>query len=87
MLDYIKIKTGKTSSVTFMLNYRCFEKLVMSGHSKGSESIREYFVKLREFIVENQQLIYQAMGNNFILKQYNGFESIYFIAIDKKNLI
>ena len=39
-----------------MLNYNCFEKLVMSGDSKQSETIRMYFTKLRDFITK--QCIY-----------------------------
>ncbi len=32
-VDYIKIKSNKTSGVTYMLNYQCFERLAMSGDS------------------------------------------------------
>jgi hypothetical protein len=49
-----------------MLNYACFEKLAMSGDSEESETIRMYFVKLREFLTENQHLIYQAISNKKI---------------------
>ena len=52
-IDYIKLKTEKTSSVIYMLNQQCFEKLAMSGDSKKSESVRMYFIKLREFLVEH----------------------------------
>lgn len=85
-VDYIKIKTGKTSEITFMLNYQCFEKLAMSGDSKNSEIIRMYFVKLREFITENQHLIYQAIENKNELGKYEGFESIYFFAVDNRKM-
>ena len=85
-VDYIKEKTGKTSGVTYMLNYNCFEKLAMSGHSDESEIIREYFVKLREFLVENQNNIYQSMEKKEILKKYSSFESIYFFAADERNI-
>ena len=34
-----------------MINYQCFEKLAMSGDSPKSESVRMYFVKLREFAI------------------------------------
>ena len=53
-IDYIKIKKNITSSITYMVNYSCFEKLAMSGDSKSSETVRMYFTKLREFITENQ---------------------------------
>jgi hypothetical protein len=62
-----------------MINYACFEKLAMSGDSVKSESIRMYFTKLREFITNNQHLIYQALENKKLLKEYNKFETIYFL--------
>jgi len=40
---------------------------------------------LREFLVENQQLIYQAMENKVNLDKYRGYESIYFFAVDERN--
>jgi phage anti-repressor protein len=87
-VDYIKIKKSKTSSVTYMLNYQCFERLAMSGDSKKSESVRNYFVKLREFLTENQKLIHQSMSNKDELKKFAGFECLYFFAVDeRKNLI
>lgn len=88
-VDYVKIKTGSTSSVTYMLNYQCFERLAMSGDSEQSETIRNYFVKLREFLTDNQQLVYQAMTNKDDLKKYVGYECIYFFATDdkKENLL
>jgi len=85
--DFIKVKTGKTSGVTYMLNYQCFERLAMSGDSDQSEVVRNYFVKLREFMTDNQKLIYQAMIHKDDLKKYVGYECIYFFAVDeKKNL-
>ena len=68
-----------------MINYQCFEKLAMSGDSAESEAIRMYFIKLREFLVENQKLIYQAMENKVDLDKYRGFDSIYFFAVDDRN--
>ena len=84
-VDFIKIQSDKTSSVTYMINYQCFEKLAMGGNSDKSESVRMYFIKLREFLVENQQLIYQAMQNKVELDKYRGYESIYFFAVDERN--
>ena len=55
-----------------MLNYQCFERLAMSGDSEKSESVRMYFIKLREFLVENQHLIYQALDNKVNLEKYRG---------------
>lgn len=65
-----------------MLNYQCFERLAMSGDSKQSETVRNYFVKLREFLTDNQKIVYQAMTNKDDLKKYAGFECIYFFAVD-----
>ena len=56
-VDYIKVKTGITTAVTYMLNYSCFEKLAISGDSSQSKEIRNNFNKLREFLVENQSII------------------------------
>ena len=59
-----------------MINYQCFERLAMTGDSDESEAIRMYFVKLREFITENQHLIFQALENKDDLRQYSSFETI-----------
>ncbi len=83
-VDYIKIKNPKTSSVTYMLNYQCFERLAMSGDSVKSESVRNYFVKLREFLTDNQKVILQSMNNKDKLKKYVGYECIYFFAADER---
>lgn len=84
-VDYIKIKSDKSNAgLTYMVNYQCFERLAMSGNSKQSEVIRMYFVKLREFITENQHLIYQAMTNKKDLSKYTKVESIYFFAVDER---
>jgi hypothetical protein len=81
-VDYVKFKVGK--NIQYMINYSAFEKLAMSGDSAKSETIRMYFVKLREFLVENQKIIYQAMENKGDLKIYEGYESIYFFVIDER---
>jgi hypothetical protein len=83
-VDYIKVKTGVKTSVIYMLNYQCFEKLAMSGDSEKSELVREYFIKLREFLVENQKIIYQSIENKKDLNKYSKFESIYFFAVDER---
>lgn len=85
-VDYIRVKSGNTNGITYMLNYQCFEKLAMSGDSLNSETVRMYFVKLREFITENQHLIYQAFENKNDLKKYSGYDSIYFFAIDNRKI-
>lgn len=83
-VDYIKIKTGISNNIVYMLNYACFEKIAMSGDSVNSETVRMYFTKLREFITDNQHVIYQAMNNKNDLKIYNGKDTIYFFAADER---
>jgi len=84
-VDYIKIKNGNTTaSITYMLNYQCFERLAMSSDTENSESVRMYFVKLREFLTENQRLIYQSLTNYEELNKYIGHETIYFFAVDER---
>lgn len=63
-----------------MINYQCFERLAMSVDSEKSETIRMYFIKLREFMTENQHLIIQAMEKKQNLNKYSGYESIYFFC-------
>ena len=62
-VDFIKVKTGITSGVNYMCNYQCFEKVALLSDSVKSEEIRMYFVKITQFLIENQKLIYQAMEN------------------------
>ncbi len=38
-----------------MVNYQCFERLVMSGDSKESDIVKSYLIKLREFLIKNLQ--------------------------------
>jgi hypothetical protein len=83
-VDYIRVKTGISNNINYMLNYACFEKLAMSGDSEKSESVRMYFTKLREFITDNQHIIYQALNNYNDLKIYNNMNTIYFFAADER---
>lgn len=83
-IDYVKIKGETTSSVTYMLNYSGFERIAMTSNSQKAESVRLYFIKLREFLVDNQHLFYQSMTNKEELKKYAGFETIYFFAVDTR---
>jgi hypothetical protein len=66
-----------------MINYQCFERLAMNGDSEKSEVVRLYFSKLRQFITENQHLIFQAMENKKELCKHAGMESVYFFAVDE----
>lgn len=83
-VDYIKTKRNGASNITYFINYQCFERLAMSGNSEESETIRSYFTKLREFILENQKIIYQAMTNKDDLRKYAGYKCIYFFAADER---
>ena len=83
-VDYVKVKKGKTSAVTYMMNYQCFERLAMSSSGKKAEAVKMYFIKLREFIFENQYLINQSLNQKELLKKYDGFSSIYFFVVDER---
>ena len=83
-VDFVRVKTNVSNNITYMLNYACFEKLAMSGDSKQSEVVRMYFTKLREFITDNQRVIYQAMNKKNDLKIYNKMDTIYFFAADER---
>lgn len=53
-VDYIKTKSGTSNaSLTYMINYQCFERLAVSGDSKKSKTIMTYFSKFREFKIDN----------------------------------
>ena len=56
----------------------------MSGDTSKSEVVREYFIKLRDFMYEHQELIYQSITNKNNLNKYRGYESIYFFAVDER---
>lgn len=83
-VDFVKVKVENKNKFVYMINYPCFEKLAMNGDSEESETIRMYFIKLRQFLTNNQELIYQAFENKEDLKKYSGFGSIYFFAVDDK---
>jgi len=51
--DFIKKKSGSTSGVIYIINYQCFQKLVMKGGTAKSEQFALYFIKLRQYIVKN----------------------------------
>ena len=44
-VDFIKVKSGNTTGVSYMFNYQCFEKIAMSGETQQSETVRLYFIK------------------------------------------
>jgi hypothetical protein len=68
-----------------MINYECFEKLVMNGETEQSAMVRIYFIKLRKFIVEHQATIFQAIENKHDLSIYRGYDSMYFFAADERH--
>ena len=82
-VDYIRIKLENNKHISYMINYQCFEKLAMSGDSSKCETIRMYFIKLREFMTNNQHLIFQALENKVELNKLSGLDCIYFFAVDK----
>ena len=84
-VDFIRIKNDGVSNIDYMINYQCFERLAMASKSEKSEEIRLYFTKLREFISDNYNILYQSMENKLELDKYNKFETIYFFAIDDRH--
>lgn len=52
-VDYIRIRTGISNYVNYMLNYCCFEKIVISSDSPKSEDIQSFFFKSKEFLINN----------------------------------
>jgi hypothetical protein len=86
-VDFIKIKLKNNNKIKYMLNYRCMEKLAMSGDTEESENVRTYFTKLREFIYDNQELINQSLDNYTDLKKYRKYDCIYFFAVDEQHNI
>ena len=55
--DFIKKKSGSTSGVIYIINYQCFQKLVMKGGTAKSEQFALYFIKLRQYIANNNEII------------------------------
>jgi len=73
-VDYIKIKSGNGNQTIYMLNYQCFENLAMTGDTEEANTVRLYFIKLREFIRDNQHFIYQAIENK--KNNYTNFKKL-----------
>jgi hypothetical protein len=86
-VDYIRIKLNNDKNISYMINYQCFEKLAMTGDSSKCETIRMYFIKLREFMTNNQHLIFQALENKTELNKFTGLDCIYFFAVSKSKKI
>ena len=55
-VDFMKIKSGKTSGVSYMINYQCFEKIAMSSETQQSDTIKLYL------IIENQKIMFQSIN-------------------------
>jgi hypothetical protein len=51
-IDYIRVRTK--NNITYLLNFQCFEKVVMGGDSVKSELARTYFSKLWSFIARHK---------------------------------
>ena len=84
-LDF-DIKDSNVSKYLCIALATLCKRLAMSGDSANSETVRLYFIKLREFLTENQHLIFQAIENKQDLNKYVGFESIYFFAVDNRKM-
>ena len=58
----------------------------MSGDSLQSNVIKSYFIKIREFVTNNRNIISQAMNKHKIyLKKFANFQTIYFFVSKKDN--
>ena len=49
-IDYIKIKSGNTTGLIYMLNFQCFEKLAINSDNNKSVNIQFFFNKLHDYI-------------------------------------
>lgn len=54
-IDYIKIRSGNTTGVIYMLNYECFKKLGIYRNSNKSELIRNNIVEIKNILMKNQK--------------------------------
>lgn len=85
-VDYKKVKDG--DKVVYYINYQCFERLAMNGNTEESDAIRSYFIKLREFLMDNQKIIYQSIDENIRNRKECGGDCVHFFASnDKTNFI
>lgn len=80
-VDFIKRKEGH--KIKYFLNYKCFERIAMSGNTKRSEEVRAYFTLIREFLTSNAVLIKQTIHNKYDLHQYRDFDTVYFFAVNE----
>lgn len=62
----------------------------MMSETKAGEKVRGYFIKIREFLQDNQKIIYQCVSNKKVLNKINklhieeGKEYAYFFTVDEK---
>ena len=52
-IDFIRVKKNSSNAITYYLNHQSFERLAMTGNTKESEIIRQYFINSRKFITAN----------------------------------
>lgn len=84
-VDYVISQDDKDARrKIYLLNYQTFEKIAMESNSQEGLYVRNYFVKLREFIYENKKLINQALNNKDILNKLVEYKVIYFFVADPK---
>ena len=56
-VDYIRVRASKGLKINYYLNYQCFEKLVMNGTKKEAEIIRQYIIKMNQFMSNKKHLL------------------------------
>lgn len=81
-VDYVRKKTNKGTK--YFLNYECFEKICMMSDTERADSVRMYFAKLRRFISDYSDLIYNAVEDKEELRKISKKETIYFFAADER---
>lgn len=81
-IDFTKVKTS-SQNVDYMLNYPCFEKICMASQTERGAEVRSYFSKLRTFLTDYQEKIYEIFNNSTIVKDVSKNKCIYIIALDE----
>lgn len=81
-VDYIK-KT-KNRKVSYMLNYKCFERVAMNSRTEEGEAVKFYYIKLREFITDYNKILLQALNKNTELQKTVGQPCIYIVSVNDK---
>ena len=61
------------------------ERIAMMGSTVESERVRSYFIELRQFLTDNQHVVFQAMEEKENLRKARKKEVVYFFVIDDRH--